>query len=96
MGSDPGGTQQITIQLDQQGQIVDPADPRAVLQRLALELSDTTHLPLEVGHVQRALQLAVQAEAISAGAQPILCDANLTATLTPFARTAFQDADRPA
>ena len=89
MGREPHSEQLLCIHIDRQGKIVSPTDPRAALERWALNLSDATHLPLEPHHVQQAIEFAVQAEAISAGAHQGTADANLIAVLTPYAKTAF-------
>lgn len=89
MGREPHSEQLLGIHIDRQGKIVAPTDPRASLARWALNLSDATHLPLEPHHVQQAIELAVQAEAISAGACPSTSDADLIAVLAPYAKTVF-------
>jgi hypothetical protein len=89
MGREPHSEHLPGIQIDGQGKIIRPTEPRPALERWALNLSDATHLPLEIDHVQQAILLAVQAEAISAGACPSTSDADLIAVLAPYAKTAF-------
>ena len=89
MGREPRSEILPGVCLDQQGKVVAEPHLQSSLQHIAIELSDATHLPIEVDHVLEALQLACQAGAVSTKIELSAYQSALITTLSPFAKNTF-------
>ena len=88
MGREPHSEILPGVCVDRPSRIIARSHIRSHLQRLALDLSDATHLPIEVDPFRNETAHAVQAAAVSAGLRVAASQQELITASIPYSKKA--------